>query len=451
METDQKNTVIFDEVETVPEERNWMSRTFGKMEKDSLRGTIFLMMAGTLGAGVYALHGTFAEIGIFWAIMLLVIGCVSSLLALDMYIHASRVAGDPDSFSEINTKIVGSKFNHLASGVSIFFLYVVMISFMICISQLAIKLIFKPPAPANPPTPEDIALAAKLMPYHRFFCFVIALLSIGFIIPKSADLISRFAIPCFLIHIYVILVIICQTFSFYKAVKAEGNDNYNYFNMDAKSGKTIIGFFKNFGLAICTFNNVPNFMMVRTIVASPSTRRLRKIFNRSNWIIMGIYIITALCGYISVGHIENIPNMIIFRESKFTNDFAMDVAKFLLALSLIVSFSLLGFATKMMVIPYLPGSDSFKHVGFSLALVFSVFAIAMNFTQVSNYINFAGSFGGTFIVIIIPAILALYSGYSKNKAINIGIKAWLVLGAISGAISTALAVLKIAGKGSWFE
>lgn len=432
---DQKNTVIFDEVEIAPGKRAWFDRTFGKMEKDSLRSTVFLMMASTLGAGVYTLHGTFHEIGIVWAILLLVFGCVSSLLALDMYIHASRVSGDPENVGDINVHIFGKKFNIFATVVSGVFLYLIMISFTVCISKIVFQLIAGPIKQMT-----DINVDANsdsdFFFYHRPTCFIIAALGSLFIIPKTADLISRFSIACFFIHIYMICVIVGQSYSFFQQVKEKGHNKFNYIDTSFEK------IFGNFGLAICTFNNVPNFIMARSLVKSPSTSRLRKIFNRANWIIMGIYILVALCGYLSIGQGE-MPDLFFYRKTTAETDYLMDVGKFLLALSLIISFSLLGFALKMMVVPFIPGNNNVKHIAVTLVTTISVAAIAMNFKVVGSYINLAGSFGGTFIVIIFPALLALKSGYTKDRAFKFAIMAWLLIGIVSGGVSTYMAFMSI--------
>ena len=185
-------------------------------------------------------------------------------------------------------------------------------------------------------------------------------------------------------------------------------------------------------------------MMARNLLKSPSTDRLRKVFGRANWIIMFVYIVTAICGYISVGHAKAAGlDLLVFREKYGETDYFMNFGQLMLALSLIITLSMLGFALKMIVIPFIKGSENVKHKAIAAFLTGSSALIAMNFNSVSIYMNLAGSFCGTFIVIIFPGCLALNSGYSKNKLTNWGIKSWMAISAISGAISTYYAFMNI--------
>lgn len=431
---DQKNTVIFDEVEVPAKERDWFARTFSKMEKDSLRSTVFLMMAGTLGAGVYTLHTIFDKIGIFWAIWTLLFGCISSLLALDMYIHASRVAGDPESVGDINIHILGKKFNHFVTLMTSIFLFMIMISFTVTIGNIVYQIVMA--SQLKDLTPDERLLKPHFFFYHRFVAAFVGIVGTFLILPKTADTLSKFSLASFLIHFYMITVIVGQTYSRYYMVKEKGTDNYNFFDIDKYD------IFDCFGLAICAFNNVPNFMMARTLIKSPSTNRLRKVFNRANWIITAIYMLTGLCGYLSVGT-SNMPDMIFLRESTGDTDYLINIGRVMLALSLIVSYSLLGYALKMMTISYIGGNENAKHLFLTLGITITVTLISMRLDDISTYINFAGCLGGTFIVVIFPGMLALCSGYTKNIAVKIAIIFWMVVSTILGAGGSYFSFMKV--------
>lgn len=436
---DNTKKVIFEEASTASEAPSWFARTFGKMEKNSLRNTIFLMMASTLGVGIYTLHGVFDELSIVYSIILLFFGCFSSLFALDMYIHASKYTNDPETVGEINTLIIGKFFNYLSLVVNGIFLYLMLISFTVCISK-AIFAVIETSFTDYMQEPDDMKV---FFAFHRPACIAIGVLVFFLVSLRSIDKLSAFSIYCFLIHFYIIIVILSQTYSYFVDLKdKDGLKDINIAEFEFKN------LFSNFGLAICTFNNVPNFLMARNLIKNPSTDRLRKAFGRANWIIYVIYIITAICGYLTVGHYDKNSNvkkveLMIFRPKLGESDYFMNFGQSILALSLVVSCSMLGFALKMIVFPYIPGKETMKHYSIAAVLCFTAAVIASRFKTVSDYMNLAGAFCGTFIVIIFPALLGLYSGYAKNKYMRAGVIIWLGAGIVCGAISTYYAVKKM--------
>ena len=437
MTDDTTKKVIFEEETTCSDKPSWLFRTFGKMNKDSLRNTIFLMIAGTLGAGVYTLHQLFEEIGIIWSILLLVFACASSLLALDMYIHASKTTGDPETVADINTQILGKYFNYFSIAISAFFLFCILIAYTVGISNIIFEVVKERLIKYFGTTEEKISFK-----YHVPTCYIISLLTFFLVALKSIDKLSVFSIYCFMIHFYIIMVLVTQTYAYitYEEPAFETKDSVkiNVYDFDLK------GFFYNFGLAICAFNNVPNFLSARNLLKNPSTERLRKVFGRANWIIMVIYAITAICGYITVCYAgAKNKDFMIFRPKFGETDYLMTIGQCLLALSLMVTYSMLGFTLKMIILPYLPGKDTVKHYGLAAAICLSVAMIAMCYRSVGDFMNLAGSFCGTFIVILFPGFLALYSGYSKNKFVRTGIQGWMIIGGISGAISTYYAFMNL--------
>ena len=418
---------LFDEIQTPMEEASWFTRTFTGMEKNSLKSTIFLMMAGTIGAGVYTLHHVLDEIGIIWSLMLLLFGCISSLLALDIYIHASKRAGNPNSISEINTEILGNGFNYFATGITGFYIYLMMISFSVCISAILFQIIKGPIAAifSLNITMDDF------MFYHKPICLLIALISFVLVKSKDVSRLAAFSIFCFLVHLYIIMVIISQTLHYFNKFNNQDKAEFNIYSFNKES------FFLNFGLAIGAFNNLPNFLMVRNVVRDPSRVRLRKIFGRTNWILLAVYTLTAICGYLTIGHRSvSAIDLMIFRSPEGQTDYFMNIGQLLLTFALIITYCLLSFALKSILLPFIPGNESSKHIWVTGVLVGSAALISMNFKSVTNYINLAGAFCGTLMVIVFPALLALKSGYTKKPILRLLIKIWLLGGAASGLIST---------------
>ena len=431
---DTTNKIILTQDESLGNKPKWISRTFGKMEADSIRSSIFLMIAGTIGAGIYTLHHLLDDIGIVWSFFILVFACISSIVALDMYIHASKVTGDPDSYTEINVQILGKIFNYFSTFFNLMLFYLIMISFTVCISKVTFE-VLKGSIAESIELNIDESFATN---YHRLSCLVVAIFGFILMIPEKADKLSKISLYCFLIHLYIIIITILQAYSFYNDFEEEEKAEFNLFGFD------LHGFFYNFGLVISSFNNVPNFLVIRNLVKNPSESRLNKIFRRSNAMILLVYLLTALCGYLSVGpaNTENV-DLMIFREPLGDTDYLMNIGQGLLGISLLISYSLVGFMLKTLIITLLPQKNKITHIIVAAILVVSASSIAISISSVSNYINLLGCLCGTFLNIVSPALLALKSGYTKRKAVKLGIKLWLLIGSTSGAIGTYYAMHKI--------
>lgn len=57
-------------------EKKWCERTFSKMEKGSLRGSIIMLLVSALGLGIFALHKFFDAVGLIASLILIVVFCI---------------------------------------------------------------------------------------------------------------------------------------------------------------------------------------------------------------------------------------------------------------------------------------------------------------------------------------------------------------------------------------
>ena len=427
------NSLLVDEDEgsTYPT-RHWFSRTFGYMDIGSMRNTIFLLLAASLGASTYTLHHMLDDIGFIWSAILLLFCLISSLLAFNIYIDAAKNIKHSTSLAEINIKIVGTKFNKFSLISNCFYLGLCVLSLMLTISKISfitlsdsIWAIF------------ELDEANKSFSYYnRRASLVIATLMLGFVIPKTADRLLFFSLPSLILYVYMLFVIVFQT-GFYVDDLAKKDQNIYNFNE-----YTVKGIFSNYGLAMSLFNNISCFLLARNSVTKPSVRRLGKVFARSNASLLVIYIIAGICGYLSLGKL-NTPNydLMLLRPALTDSDFLMRFGLLLLMVSQLVGVSFTAFIIKQTLLPLIKEPGNKANNTLAVFLCFTPAITIWFFNSVTNYIKLAGAVGASLMVVVFPSIIALNTGYTKNKAIRIAIHSWLAIGSICGLISVYEALL----------
>lgn len=114
---------------------SWFNRTFSKLEKNSLRGAIFMLIISALGTGIMTLHKFFMKIGIIPGILLLMFICFLFILSSDILIRSLKIAGSVGSLNKLFEKILGKKFKILFDVTFFSYLFLVMVSVVLTISK----------------------------------------------------------------------------------------------------------------------------------------------------------------------------------------------------------------------------------------------------------------------------------------------------------------------------
>ena len=422
-----EESLIIHDVDITKIERSWSQRTFSKIEKDSIRNTMLVLLAASLGTGSYSMHHLLDETGIVWGIVILAIGFMCSVLSFDIYTHASKRVGSPESYPELFKKSAGQVFYFCTIFVNLIYLSLIIISYSVCICKLAYLVFYSRVWDYMSISEEN----RQFMVFTKYMSFVVGFMGFILIVPRSIDRLASLSSLSFLVNIYLLILVLFQTPSYYNLLIEKGENSFNFFSASFKS------VCYQFGLVICSYNNIPNFLIIRNNVRNPSRRRLRKVYVRTDFIMFILFVINGLSSYASVG----LPNtgsvdLIIFRPQLGLTDNLMIVGQILFLLAMIIAYSFIAFPLKTMILDLL-GSKTDK-ANFITALIICLLGswIASNFDNVSAYITLTGAFCGTCMSIVFPAIIALNTGYCKNSTFKIGIITWLVVGSIVGSFST---------------
>jgi amino acid permease len=73
--------------------RSWFIRTFGKMEKGSLRISVFTLVASAMGTGLFGLPYIASQTGLIMVVIFILIGCAFSLTSMYLLMSVALPKG----------------------------------------------------------------------------------------------------------------------------------------------------------------------------------------------------------------------------------------------------------------------------------------------------------------------------------------------------------------------
>jgi len=115
--------------------RTFSERTFSKLGKGSLRGSIFALCASAIGAGVLSLPYVLGLCGYGLGIIFMLVGAIGAKISLGMLAHLA-VRHNIPNYSKIVIKAGGDKLEKLMSYMMLIFLWGSCVSYQIIITSL---------------------------------------------------------------------------------------------------------------------------------------------------------------------------------------------------------------------------------------------------------------------------------------------------------------------------
>ncbi len=105
------------------------------MNKDSLRGAIFVLIVAALGTGIMTLHHFFNNIGIIPALIIIVLVGAMFIFVSDILIFSLKKSPESRSLNNIYENVLGKKFKNLFDATFFVYLFLVMVSVVIAVSK----------------------------------------------------------------------------------------------------------------------------------------------------------------------------------------------------------------------------------------------------------------------------------------------------------------------------
>lgn len=406
--------------------RSWFSRTFSALGKGSLRGGIFMMLVTSLGSGIFTLHQAFGELGFVWAIVVCVYLMVVYYIVADILIKSLLQAKGSVSLSQMIGEILSpaaAKFYNV-----IFFLYV---TFTVMAMMLMInKNVFKNYGSyiggwfGSP----DVDIKT----FNFYFSYVLGFSVFWIIRLKSIDQFRYMSLISFGVVLYIIILCMCQTPFYFSNLAPEKKD----FNITSFS---FSGFFSKTGMICFSYNCITNFFAVSSIVHKPTVKRLEKVFWRTFFTLMCLFIAFGTCGYLSLGTDALSLDLFMYRPA-IGSDYLMKTGLALQILVLSIGIGINTFPLKNLFFEMI-GSElnDRRNLGFSIIFTGALTVFISFFTSIDSYISLCGSFFVTIIIFLIPGIMGFKINYFKSITgkIYLAIQtfALLVLGLVGGVLA----------------
>ena len=117
------------------EGKTFMQRTFSKLDRGSLRGSIFSLCASAIGSGVLSLPYVLKLCGYVQGLAFMVLGACGALISLRM-LATLAVEHNLPNFSKIAIKAGGDGLNLLLSVMIMVFMFGSCISYQIIVTSL---------------------------------------------------------------------------------------------------------------------------------------------------------------------------------------------------------------------------------------------------------------------------------------------------------------------------
>jgi amino acid permease len=415
--------------------RSWFTRTFSRLGKDSLRGSILVMLLTALGTGIFTLHHLFDAIGIVLTYVCIVLFGLFYFLVSDMLIFSLR--GGEIQATSINEliKIILGPFWGLIYDL-VFFVYLVLASIAQLLSMS--EAFYKNFSEYIWSWFKNVPVEHQTFEYFNFyFCFAASVLLFSVSVKQSIDEFRYFSLISFAIFVYIVVVCLAQSPMYYHDLKARNLDDFKLYDFNLN------GFLSNYGLLLFAYNCITNFFGAVTSVHNPSQRRLRKIFGRTFVTLAFLFVVFGTAAYLSVGSkLAKDIHLFIFRPQIGDSDYFMKIGRTLLILSLCVGFGLTVYPLKIMCFELFKVPRN-NISNFILAVIFTMtpVVIGSNFTGVTTYVAIAGSFSATLIAFTFPTMCGLKSGYTKSLIGKICIIIWITTLTLMGFYGSYLAFL----------
>jgi amino acid permease len=420
--------------------KNWFHRTFDKLDKDSMRGSILIMLLTALGTGLFTIHHLFDSIGIILAYVAIIVFGLFYYLVTDILICSLKE-------HEVHSKSINEMIKHIMGPVwgSV---YDVFFSCYLFLSLIAQLLSISGAFYNN--FADYIFDLLKVTPEHRtfsFFNFNFCLISGVFLffinVKQSVTQFRYSSLVSLIIILYIVFVCVFQTPFYYAELKSKKLDDYNFINFD------LVEFLTSYGLLLFSYNCIANFFGVVSTVHNPSRRRLRKIFIRTFVILGSLFIIFGSVAYMSLGsHNSSDVELFFFRNPiEGKSDRFMLVGRFLMIISLSVASGLTVNPLKIMTHDiFRIQKTTISNFVISVVVTVLVSVIAANFNDIINYISIAGSFSVTLIAFTFPGICGIKTNYPKSKLTRNLLLAWIVGVTLMGFAGSFLAFKNFKSK-----
>eukprot|EP00347_Sterkiella_histriomuscorum_P015975 403354980 len=262
-------------------QRSFLNRTFGPLEKGSLRGSTFQLSAAALGSGVLSLPYVISQSGFLLGGFMIFIGAMAAVLSMLMLGRIAQHISAP-SYTYIVRKVVGKHVDKYVIWLLVFGITGSSISYQIIITKmiqfLALNVGFE----------RDYIYSIEMTIAIAAFMALCVLFPLGSLKQMSGfRYVSIISIASLLYIMFVLLFELPQY-----VMQNYSPDKITYVNLDWN-------IFPNFAITFFSFACHIEFVPIQDELNDPNMKRVKKVVYRSVLTNTMFYLLIGMAGYFS--------------------------------------------------------------------------------------------------------------------------------------------------------
>ena len=421
------------------------------MKEGSILGGVFALSSLALGTGAFSIPIRCTQLGLVWYILFIFAGASAAYWTITGLIKSSRSVNGYD-YSPTVKAIVGKCAGVFIDIIIVVYLFGVFVQYMVIIYSLVGRTIFELFIDKADYTGfeqyENDVWDGAILKFPIMFGTTLVIIPVCLLKDISKMRFASMFGICALIYSILVVVIESPWFLIDYLDKYKEDDPKTHANwFDISKGFTKeLNFFTGVATVFFTFTCHPGAFPVYKTLKNNNEKRVNTCFFRSILLDISIYILIAICGFITAP--TNPKSLIIYRESIFENDIFMTIAKIALALDLFLSLPA-NYASYrcsfFMVFFKTDKIDTFKNIIVTACTMLLSTLIAALYKNILSYISFFGGFCSSIICYLIPGILMIKTSKqdlnSKRNIITIILIALLVTFGFMGGIQTIRGII----------
>ena len=402
----------------------FFERILHPMQYGSLRGSIFGLSSMCLEASSMMLAIRCQQFGMVNYLVFILLGGFLAYWCLVMMIKAGKNVKEKN-YSKVVKTILGKKVGIYVDVNIALYLFGALISFMVIIFQLIGSVVYDILKMMNKIDENEykdfIEYRDKYWTDKIYLKFPIMFGVTALVLPLCLlKDVSKMRIPSLigvLALVYSIIVVVVESFFFlFNEHKSKVGD-MNWINItNAFSYKDGIPFFGGISTVFYLYSCHAGAFPVYKSLRNNTTRRIKKVFQRSILLDVCIYFFIAAASFLTSPFKE--IEIILYREnlSGFKKDFFILIAKIGMIFNLFFSTPANYAALRLSIFEIIWGNTNLtkvKNISVTIILLSVITLIGALYDQILQYIELLGGFCSVVFCILIPGLI-----YAKNENIK---------------------------------
>ncbi len=398
------------EREDTPIKNTAIDKILGHPEKGpSISGAIFAMTSLSIGTGCLTFTKKTIQFGFVWFGVILIVGGIATYWTLVGLIRVSKKKGDMEYSSTVR-KILGKCPALLIDVMTSIYSWGIIITYEVILNSLIgrVYYIFFQDKNVYPLYADYEKTEWDTIKIKAIVLVVLNVLLCPLCLAKDIGKMKIFSLFGIISLSYTILVLVIECpfyWSYYLKnvyVKEDKSTHANWIDL-SRAFNSNLDFFTGFATIIFSFANHQGALPVyRTLKTSDETI-MNKVFSRSIILTLIIYFFTYISSFLTTP--LKSEDLIIFRESIFSNDIFMNISKIAIILELFFLIPTNFNSMRCSTFHIIFGNEEVRTIP-NIILVLSTLIISAligaAYKEILNYISLLGGFCCTTICFLIP-------------------------------------------------